>query len=130
MGWQPIETAPRDGTPIDIWGEVGNHADEEDGRITDAYWHAGLKGFVFWCQELEYGDGALQFIKSPTHWMPLPNPPISFSFDDQNDPWNEALQRAEECIVGLAKTLGENERDKALWEAVDAVRSNKRGWCG
>ena len=53
MQWQSIETAPKDGTPIDLW-------------------HTGK----FRCENC-WWDGA--WIGAPddnvTHWMPLPNPP-------------------------------------------------------
>ncbi len=55
MQWQPIETAPRDGTPLLVW----------DGDVPIiAYWHRAAwryspKGYT--CH--------------PTHWMPLPPPP-------------------------------------------------------
>jgi len=56
-GWQPIETAPRDGTPV------------------LAYWpgEAAMFGVVMWdgddWRESEY------VWRYPTHWMPLPQPP-------------------------------------------------------
>lgn len=62
--WQPIETAPKDGTRIDVWrrGE----------RLTD----------VFWSDEEEWwsymGDTypiPLAASPAPTHWRPLPAPP-------------------------------------------------------
>jgi len=58
--WQPIETAPRDGTPVDLWNLGG-------GRETNWHWHAGwwrnAKGTV--CGV----DGCF------SHWIPLPEPP-------------------------------------------------------
>lgn len=53
-------------------------------------------------------------------------PPPGDDEDDEQDDWNAALDDAEVAIVGMAQTLGENERDKALWDAVDAIRRCKR----
>lgn len=62
MTWQPIETAPKDGTTI--WAFEG-----------------GAQTSVRWC-EYDYwelivtGDGAIDSDEfSPTHWMPLPEAP-------------------------------------------------------
>ncbi len=64
--WQPIETAPKDGTPVDIfrpsWGGE-------------------------WCTDMcrvDLGDGNVFYeqtksgpscVRDAPHWMPLPNPP-------------------------------------------------------
>lgn len=61
MEWQPIETAPKDGTPVLIfWSKkyigIGEHAPED--AFFGAYWWA-------------YGTGKC----NPSHWMPLPPPP-------------------------------------------------------
>lgn len=76
--WQPIETAPKDGTPILIWirdrlyeamwcehrfkpsSYIGEDADE------DGWW--GIR----WAEIDSYGVSPDEM---PTHWMPLPNPP-------------------------------------------------------
>jgi hypothetical protein len=61
MSWQPIETAPRDGTMIDVWAWPGE-------RIPDVSWREE------WGQWLhDDGNGLLSCV--PTHWMPLPAPP-------------------------------------------------------
>jgi hypothetical protein len=75
VGWQPIRTAPRDGTWVILYdpafkGEmpvsVGSYmtADDRDtkGRFKRGDWH------------LFEWDGLPSF-SSPTHWMPLPAPP-------------------------------------------------------
>jgi hypothetical protein len=80
-GWRPIETAPRDGTIIDLWS-----ADEFGGRIPDCYWgfpehtcgeaghhcdsdwHSLSEGWVHSTFNVRLDD-------SITHWMPLPAPP-------------------------------------------------------
>lgn len=66
-GWQPIETAPRDGTGI-IYFQ----------RVDEKLW---------WIGTATYADGhfrATDFFSkdddpliAPTHWMPLPEPPES-----------------------------------------------------
>lgn len=68
--WQPIETAPRDGTPIIVW----------DGEIrTLTVWgkvsHVPIYGFleVVGC---DFNDTDLMG-PQPTHWMPLPLPPTN-----------------------------------------------------
>ena len=59
--WQSIETAPKDGTVVDLWVS-------EDGRYTDCQFDGGL-----W---LHTQDGLTYSLGSdPTHWMPLPPPP-------------------------------------------------------
>ncbi len=87
--WQPIETAPKDGTPVDLW--VSSEAAElvsfycngldrfnrksrkREGRVTAMCWEhrgpnkgwysvGGLPGFAMTCE--------------PTHWMPLPPAPV------------------------------------------------------
>lgn len=56
MDWQPIETAPKDGTEILTYRGAGLMA---------------VAAFVdgYWC----IADGC--DITSVTHWMPLPDPP-------------------------------------------------------
>ena len=67
--WQPIETAPRDGTVIDLWCSHG--------RIPCCSWRVAgnFNGDSAWHNEsgfpIEYGHPK----KIPTHWMPLPEPP-------------------------------------------------------
>jgi len=78
-GWQPIATAPRDGTTIDVWvgGEFPRRiADVRWRKPTDSEWwvHAG--------DTIEKPDstwhdtwGPFGKDSQPTHWMPLPAPP-------------------------------------------------------
>jgi hypothetical protein len=63
--WQPIETAPRDGTVIDLW-----FAGEWSRRMPDACWSEALKAWIV------AGRGC-SYLESPliTHWMPLPTSP-------------------------------------------------------
>jgi hypothetical protein len=63
MEWQPIETAPRD-MPVLIWDDQCVVAGCS--KLTGAWFVADTYGF---CE-----DGQ---IYNPTHWMPLPPPPIT-----------------------------------------------------
>lgn len=73
QGWQPIETAPKDGTDLLIF----------DPRmpVCTAYWSDSVWASVNnptrgqgggWVQEVHRSD---TFVYSPTHWMPLPPAP-------------------------------------------------------
>lgn len=64
-GWQPIETAPRDGTHILLLDEVSGWIGSGNvSPVNRSYWGE-------WDQK---GYGAM-FPHQPTHWRPLPAPP-------------------------------------------------------
>lgn len=64
MGWQPIETAPKDGTEVLLIGRYPSATSTP--TFSDIYhgWRS-LKGhWTRWPHPFD-----------PTHWMPLPDPP-------------------------------------------------------
>ena len=61
MTWQPIETAPKDGTEILLW-------DKEFEAYAVGYF---LKPLAQWTA---FPGGIMDDV-SPSHWMPLPEPP-------------------------------------------------------
>lgn len=69
--WKPIETAPKDGTPILAWCVHENAKFCKDPIaegfkfMVIAYWTTFNKGGWVW----HGGNGTF------THWMPLPPPP-------------------------------------------------------
>lgn len=78
--WQPIETAPRDGTVIDLWIEcrlqvVNSYrapnctwVDIDDRRLVYSGWVITNNQW--------FPDHFLSTeLLVPTHWMPLPEPP-------------------------------------------------------
>jgi hypothetical protein len=74
--WQPIETVPRDGRDVlvmrDIWpGTESGRAEECNGHNTyvAAWW-----GSEWVCYMDQVQDPRCPI--EPTHWMPLPDPPI------------------------------------------------------
>jgi hypothetical protein len=88
MSWQPIETAPRDGSWVLAYapeGEYDSDWNDSEGRVVPVTavvrWpiehpgHAdpGLQGnCAMWSG---YYDGIGPFDGEVTHWMPLPEPP-------------------------------------------------------
>ena len=60
---QPIETAPRDGTEVLVWGA------EQDGAYLGAYRDG-------WWVADAFPDTWTDLVSSPTHWMPLPSDPV------------------------------------------------------
>lgn len=65
--WQPIETAPKDGTVILLSDSI---------ETTCGYWGAPVSVFKRPDQWLSYWPMKKSAIGSlPTHWMPLPCPP-------------------------------------------------------
>jgi hypothetical protein len=81
-GWLPIETAPKDGTLIDVWiaGEFSNrwagvywgfphHSCGEMGDYCDSDWHYEKEGWV--------NDFNMTIQDEITHWMPIPASPTA-----------------------------------------------------
>lgn len=70
MSWQPISTAPRDGTPVLIY-----MPDAVEPCISLAMWShcpedpLGDAWYEYW------GDSNGPIDAEPSHWMPLPKPP-------------------------------------------------------
>lgn len=59
MNWQPISTAPKDGTLI---------------LTCDAYHSMAV---LYWRHQLKHWDNCFDLEDcEPTHWMPLPPPPV------------------------------------------------------
>lgn len=61
-GWRPIETAPCDGTEILLYEGFQPHIGAGYWNTADAEWRSSCGNSALW--------------KSPTHWMPLPDPPL------------------------------------------------------
>lgn len=62
MEWQPIETAPKDGTPI-----IAHTNEYAEPLIVRFYKYNGLAAWRDWDQDV---------YNNITHWMPLPTPPV------------------------------------------------------
>ena len=74
--WQPIDTAPKDGTWILLGG--GRTDDEKGDRsIAVGQWTNYLNGSeTEWHWQFAWYDGGYYgFYEEPTHWMQLPKAP-------------------------------------------------------
>jgi hypothetical protein len=75
--WQPIETAPRDGERIVLakydWAHGLSAFGPSDVQIYGLWWMT----VGYWSDKwLNWNDGIEPSgLASPTHWMPLPEPP-------------------------------------------------------
>lgn len=86
MNWQPIETAPKDGTLVDLW--VVKNIFKRQMRRAACWWYSHDDDGGYWKQEFSeclndatQGDGGfcLDDDDVPTHWMPLPAAPLTRS---------------------------------------------------
>ena len=67
--WQPIETAPKDGTNILLVNRRG--------LMATGLWMAGIRGRGWFLRGGTKPDTFFNDHHGPTHWMPLPPPPRS-----------------------------------------------------
>ena len=63
MEWQPMETAPKDGTIV-----LGYDRKAKKWNVKFMTYHTTMTG-GYWRNEVVTG------VFNPTHWMPLPEPP-------------------------------------------------------
>lgn len=74
MDWQPIETAPRDGTRILLYRPLADRTNDDQIDIKrgvprdNTCWEETIPPGM---DATNYTDGACK----ATHWMPLPEPP-------------------------------------------------------
>lgn len=76
MQWQPIETAPKDGTEIILgvklrWNKLA--LDTLESRIGTGFYCAGA--FWYLPEKSIWRNRIGQHTLQPTHWMPLPKQP-------------------------------------------------------
>lgn len=70
--WQPIESAPKDGTRVWLW---------VSDTFVGGWWNDNryaAKPRPYWSNDKENVRGTTWARNNqPTHWMPLPTPPIT-----------------------------------------------------
>ena len=71
--WRLIDTAPKDGTPVDLWitPPKGMITGTGPGRCPDCWYSSGK----WWRYDEQYGDDQCRSeVHNATHWLPLPSP--------------------------------------------------------
>ena len=74
--WQPISTAPKDGTTIlvtggELWDSVGSPS---FGGPYCVYWTTNLEKFPEGCWSIKAGFDGWAVCDDPTLWLPIPEP--------------------------------------------------------
>jgi hypothetical protein len=74
LKWQPIQTAPMDGSYVLVCGETNDEHEDRDIAVARYVERESNKGkgdwYFAWYDGGQYGQ-----IFNVTHWMPTPNPP-------------------------------------------------------
>lgn len=79
--WQPIETAPKDGTkillfqPADKQDELSIETGEWEDYAYKKWYKVGVD--MKKLRTVNGGYWVCSYIFNPTHWMPLPDPPFA-----------------------------------------------------
>lgn len=74
MTWQPIATAPKDGSVVLVWLGDADESERSFYCIDRTRMGAGGWNFMRGKWRPETGLTFTVFVQ-PTHWMPLPSPP-------------------------------------------------------
>ena len=127
QGWQPIETAPKDGTVIDLWHEefgreadcywgLPHHCCGEMGSLCDSDWHSLEPGWVGTCNEIMSPANAY------THWMPLPPAPDADPTPPAQQPAQRVMLTDEEIdAIGNSEWGGYPSYDREFKRILRAV---------
>lgn len=70
-GWRSMDSAPKDGTPVDLWCRAPGLS-AGPGRVPDCWYSNGK----WWRYDEQYGDDQCRSrVHNATAWMPLPSAP-------------------------------------------------------
>lgn len=126
--WRPIETAPKDGTRVDLWASW----DDCGVRLANAFWDTGRR-FPGWV--ISVNDYGVLDERQFTHWMPLPAPPMTptitrddalatYWLDATKAETFEALKRVRDRFFPADQP--ERDRDE-MWDMVNEVIAKAEG---
>ena len=75
IGWQPIDSAPKDGTRILVWATTKPPHYEDQAYIETILHGEHVEQVQPACWHEDDGEWELHYIGTPLFWMPLPAPP-------------------------------------------------------
>lgn len=87
--WLTIETAPKDGTRIDLWATVDPQMEDGFERYADAFWSVDHN---WWCKK--YAGRHDTTVLYASHWVRKPSPPTQSG--------HSALQNSQEAALSSA----------------------------
>lgn len=70
--WQPIETAPKNGTTVLLFTPYRHIDSDPTSGIRTGFW---CKYDQLW--DRDYSSKRMAKAEAPTHWMPLPSAPMA-----------------------------------------------------
>lgn len=95
MNWQPMATAPKDGSRVLIWND----------QCTIAYWDRGMQNWR-----------ATGGIVKPDWWMALPKPP-------EHDIFGETYDAGfYDAITAVTQLIARSNHDASLEDIVSAIQ--------
>lgn len=131
MNWQPIETAPKDGTEILVgrwivqgYFHQGKWVDKgKKWTCTSVAWEKNTWILIEWGTYAEFGE----LSETPTYWMPLPPPPRDEgdTFTAHGLTWRKHTPgdlmpcEGEAVVRVLMKVEVETEPNKSFYENVN-----------
>ncbi|MCA0276314.1 MAG: hypothetical protein LCH86_09935 [Proteobacteria bacterium] len=83
-GWQPIETAPKDGTVVILYCPQGDGNPGSTYRVTVGNWWSSQDDQEPWEGWVSWDGGFSEDTMMPTLWQPLPAPPSRIDKEDRN----------------------------------------------
>ena len=72
--WQPISTAPKDGTPVLVFSPYEDRNEPTNVVVAKYEIYGPDNEWWVYCEAV-LADISGQIDPEPTHWMPLPSPP-------------------------------------------------------
>lgn len=118
--WQPISTAPKDGSRI----LCTNKEDIEIARWSDSPWTSEKQPDGTWGAWLIFNSRSDSISIYPTHWMPLPKPPVPAIKQKEEKKFTKLLEAEDSAEIAMRLYIREFMLSK--WKLVDeAVRDTK-----